>query len=331
MIKSLFLIKEKKYKKQNSYEKDLEEKARKLQLRDFPNVSIIFPSWNGKDETIACLHSLSKLNYPKKKIEIIASDNGSNDGSVQAIKQEFGRMKGWRALKLVENGKNLGAAGAYNTGIKRCEDSKYIWRLDNDVEVDKNALLELVRIGEADSKVGFVGSKIYYFDYDGRKDFLSHAGGYVDLFTGITRHYGQQQYEDGSYNIIKECDFLVGCSYLVRAEIIRRIGLLDERYFIYTEDADWCFKGRKIGYKVIYNYASIVWHKIKNRPEKRVNPFKLLHDGKNRVIFEKRFARFYHWPTFVLYSFVYKSLKSVIVDRNLGYIKGIFKGLIMPS
>ncbi len=102
----------------------------------FPFVSVVFPNRNGKDDTLECLNSLRKLEYPKNRLEIIISDNGSTDGSQKAIKELFSTMKNerWYNLKLIENKQNLGPCVARNKGIEKANKRyKYIWLMDNDI------------------------------------------------------------------------------------------------------------------------------------------------------------------------------------------------------
>ncbi|MFA7707432.1 MAG: glycosyltransferase family 2 protein [Candidatus Pacearchaeota archaeon] len=322
------------YKEQTPYEKELENALIKIKFKDkndYPFVSIVFPNWNGKKVTIECIESLERLNYPKERMEIVISDNGSSDESIEVIKKKFNKIKnqGWYSLKLIENKENLGPAKAYNLGIKNSNPNyDYIWKLDNDVELDKNALIELVKVAESNEKIGFVGSKVYYFNY-GNNDLLWHTGGYINYWFGYTTHYGKDIYDKGQYESLKIPNYLVGCSYLVKKKIIQEIGLIDERYFIYGDDTEWCLRNNSKGFLNVYAPKSKVWHKIKPKTNKMKNSFASFHLGKNLVLIERGYAKFYHWPSFFISICILKSLKEILIYRDLSFFKGIIRGFFI--
>ncbi|MFA5857126.1 MAG: glycosyltransferase family 2 protein [Candidatus Pacearchaeota archaeon] len=324
---------EKRYQEQNELEKQIENDSVNIvfkKKKDYPFVSIVFPSWNGKKVTLECIESLRKLDYPKERMEIIISDNGSTDGSIDGIKNLYKKMKRekWHSLQLIENGENVGPAIAYNRGIKKAyKKYDYIWKLDNDVELDKKALIELIKVAESNEKIGFVGSKVFYNDDGkGRRDLLWHAGAYIEFYLGLSGHYGKDKYDDGSYDKIKICKYVVGCSYIVKRKVIDKIGLIDERYFIYGDDTDWCLSGNKAGFINIYNYKSKVYHKISPVVSKMISPFAALHTGKNAILLERKFARFYQWPSFFIYVCIIKNFNISVLKKNTNYFKGIIRG-----
>ena len=150
---------------------------------NYPFVSIIFPNWNGKNDVFDCLNSLRKLDYPKDKLEIIICDNGSTDGSQEAIKQRFSTManEGWFALKLIEIKRNIGPSLARNKGTAASEENfSYIWMIDNDIVVDIKAINEMLKISEISGKIGILGSVNYDFNNPNK---MTLSGGMIDWST----------------------------------------------------------------------------------------------------------------------------------------------------
>ena len=229
-------------------------------------VAIVIVNWNGKKDTLECLASVGKLECEGIQRDVIVVDNGSRDISVSAIREKFPNTI------LIENDKNLGFAGGNNAGILYAlkEKADAVWLLNNDTIVHKNALKTLAR-GLEVNDAGIVGSKIYF--YKGR-EFHSHrykesergnvlwyAGGVIDWHNMYASHRGVDEVDHGQYEKTSETDFATGCSMMVGSEVFTRIGIFDERYYLYLEDVDLCLRAHRAGFGIIYTPGSIVWHK----------------------------------------------------------------------
>lgn len=222
-------------------------------------VAIILVNWNGKEDTLACLASLRSL-------LTIVVDNGSTDDSVSVIRKKF------PDVEVIKTGKNLGFAGGNNVGIRRALEAgvEFVWLLNNDTVADNNALAALVRSFD-DERVGIAGSKIYFeagreyhHDRYTRKDrgrVLWYAGGIIDWDNMYASHRGVDEVDRGQYDLAEETPFVTGCSMMIRKEVFDHIGLLDERFFAYLEDLDFCLRAEKAGYKLLYVPQSVIWHK----------------------------------------------------------------------
>jgi len=218
-----------------------------------PLVFIIVLNWNGRDDTLECLRSLQKLDYPN--FDTIVVDNGSTDGSENAIRTSF------PLAQFIQTGKNLGYAGGNNVGIRFAlsHGADYVWLLNNDTTVDPQALTALVETAAADPGIAFVGSKIYYYD---KPDVIWCAGGTIDLAEGgRTDHPGMGQEDRGQFESISDVGYVTGCSLLASRAAIEAIGLLPEEYFLYFEETDWNLAAQKKGYRTVMAPASHVWHK----------------------------------------------------------------------
>ena len=217
-----------------------------------PLVSIIIVNYNGRMHLARCLDSVKKMNY--KNIEVILVDNGSNDGSVEFIEKNYG----W--VKLIKNRENLGPIIARNMGIKKSK-GYLIAFLDNDTEVDKNWLKELVNSMEKD--VGVCASKVMLFD---NRKLINSAGMGCDIygfaFSRGLKARGLYEKDVGQYDKVGEVFAAYAAAMLVRKDVLKKVGYLDESFGMYYEEIDLCWRIRLAGYKILYVPKAVVYHKI---------------------------------------------------------------------
>ena len=218
----------------------------------YPKVFIIILNWNGLQETLECLESVFRLNYPNFRVIVV--DNGSTDDGGGII------GKYWPKVILILNGENRGFAGGNNVGIRCALDhgAEYMWLLNNDTVVERDALSNIVTEAEKDPGIGIAGSKIYYFGHQ-RK--IWFAGSNIDWRKGSSDHIGIGETDIGQYDDVKEVDRITGCSMLVRKNVCESVGLFDETFFLYVEEVDWCVRARRAGFKCIFVPSSVVYHK----------------------------------------------------------------------
>ena len=219
-------------------------------------VYIIVLTWNEYNDTAECLESLGKINYSNYKIILV--DNGSQDGSIQKLRKRFGKNE---KIRIIANEKNLGFAGGNNVGIKYAMDkgADAVLLINNDTIVDPNFLTELVKAEKENKQAGILGSKIYYEENPKR---IWSAGGKVSKLLTKGVHIGYNEIDNGQYSEMKKCDYLTACCFLIKKEVIKKIGVLADDYFLYYEDTDYCLRARKAGYDCLYTPASKIWHKI---------------------------------------------------------------------
>jgi hypothetical protein len=189
---------------------------------------------------------LEELDY--KEYELLVIDNHSTNDSVERLR-EFSPN-----VKIIPLQKNLGFAGGCNVGIRYAlaRGARYIWLLNNDTKVDSSALRAMVAIAENDSRVGAVGSIIYDMHHPQR--IQAWGGGRISLWFGRSSHCTKE-------TSVAEISYLTGASLLLRGEALEHVGLLDETFFMYWEDADLCLRLRKAGWKLAVATESRVWHK----------------------------------------------------------------------
>jgi GT2 family glycosyltransferase len=216
-------------------------------------VYVIVLNWNGKEDTLDCLESLRRTNYDNYKVVLV--DNGSEDDSVAAVRAKFPEVE------IVETGKNLGFAGGNNVGINHAmkAGADYVFLINNDTTVDPDYLKALVDAAEADPMVGSAGSKILYYNEPER---IWFAGGKINWLRNKGEHIGLDELDRGQYDETREVGYLTGCSLLVKREVVEKVGMLSDDYFLYYEDADYSLRIRNAGYKNLYVPASKIYHKV---------------------------------------------------------------------
>jgi len=274
----------------------------------YPLVYIIILNWNGKEDTVACLRSIEKLEYPN--FSVILVDNASSDGTAEYVKGKFPEVN------IIANSENLRFAGGNNVGIKYAmeHNADQVLLLNNDTEVATNFLPELVHAIENDKSIGIAGPKIYYYD---DKNVIWFAGGKVEFWKGWISHIGIREPDHGQYDFAREVDYITGCCMLVRREVIEKIGKLDESFFIYGEDADWCLRASKAGYKLVYVPSSIIWHKVSASSGGNLSWFKNWNKLKSQLKLMARYAKWYNWATIPVSigALTIKSFLSILIRR----------------
>lgn len=221
-------------------------------MPQYPKAAIIIVTWEKKEHVLRLLDTLNDLDYDN--YDIIVVDNASTDGTSEAVTAAY------PGVHLIVNPENLGGTGGFNTGIKHALGKgvyEYLWLLDNDVEVDKESLRELVGVLESSQEIAVAGSAMY--DLTDRDKFLE-AGYFIELTKGRFRDDKKSisDNEEGKgFNIV---DSVSSCSLCVSTEAIRDVGIWDENYFIYCDDVDWNVRFGEKGYKVASVPGSKIWH-----------------------------------------------------------------------
>lgn len=220
---------------------------------DTPSVGALIIAWNRRDDVIDCIESLVNSGYPRLAIYVV--DNASTDGTSELVASRYPQVI------IMRSETNLGFAGGNNLGMQRIIDDGMdaVFLLNDDAVVEGNAIGILTANGYSDKSVGILSPKILLHS---DPEVIWSSGGNVDPRSGITeqRQYGQK--DDLADNRVTEIDYAVGCAMLVKSEVIKQVGMLDERYFTYYEETDWCRRIRNAGYKILYIPESRVRHKV---------------------------------------------------------------------
>lgn len=207
------------------------------------DISFIIVSWNAKDYLDKCVASIKK-DIKNLQYEIIVVDNNSSDGSQELIKKTY------PDVILIEKKENLGFAKANNIGIKQSK-GKYLYLVNSDVEILDNCINNIFDYLENHNNIGMLGPKIFNPDMSIQATVRPHP----TLFSTFLDALGLikiTSYKKHNYNISKEVDILGGCFWAIRKKAINDIGVLDENFFIYGEDMDWCIRFCQSKWKVFF-------------------------------------------------------------------------------
>lgn len=220
-----------------------------------PRVFVVIVNWNGKDDVLRCLASLKRLDYPARDTRIVVVDNASQDGSGAVIRRDHPQ-----AL-LIENARNLGYAKAVNQGFAYAlgEGADYVWVMNNDVVVAVDSLTRLVQVCESDDKIGVAAPVIYSYNDPTR---IEHSGYRIDLWTGRFKKlkFGRDVFRAPDEETL-EVDSALGCSNLIRASCVKKIGAFRPIYQVYFEETDFNVRARRAGFRVLVVRRARVQHK----------------------------------------------------------------------
>ena len=285
-------------------------------------IATIILEYNNPKMTLETIRSVKKAKIPTGfQNQIVVVDNSQvPDGSLKK------QLKKFNQIKLITNQQNTGFAKGNNIGIEYAlkRGCQYFLLLNNDVEVDVNFLDHL--LAAAASGADMVVPKIYFAKgYEFHKDryrssqlgkVIWYAGGYIDWKNVYSKHIGINEVDKGQYDRLKEIEFANFCCLLINKSVLKKIGFLDEKYFLYWEDADFSLRAKLAGFKQVYQPKSIIWHENSGSSGSGSK----LHDyylTRNRLIFGYKYA-----PPRVKLALFRESVRKMITGR-LGEKKGI--------
>ncbi len=300
-----------------------------------PHVTIIILNWNREADTLECLDSLAQMNYPSFSIVVV--DNGSTDGSPEAI-ERWGRER--LPLTLIRNGENRGFVRGSNQGLRHAlsTDTDYVFLLNNDTVVEADALSLLVvaaeRSGERSGDIGMAGPKIYQH---GKRLVLDSAGTRTIPWLAQGFLIGHGEVDHGQYDNPGEMPYVTGTALLVKRAVLEEVGLMDEDYFCYFDDFDWGLKARKAGYRLLLEPRAVVRHKGSQTAGLN-SPFYVHHMVRSRILFaRKNVPLLLYLFAFLPYLFLYRYLRpaGILIFRrrwdHLGALhRGIREGFTAP-
>jgi hypothetical protein len=254
-----------------------------------PRTVAVIVNWNGKADTLECLASLRKANTTNLKTVVV--DNCSEDDSVEAIRKNFPE-----AVVLPQE-RNLRFAGGNNAGIRFAleQGADRILLLNNDTTVAPDFLSHLGRSLAAMPRGGIAAPKILYYS---SPSLIWYAGGMMSFWTGTMWHRGIRRTDGDLFNMPGDTAYASGCCFLASRSVFETIGLLDESYFMYTEDADWCLRARRAGFPVMFEPRARIWHKVSVSAGGHLSQFKLQNKFISNFRFFARYASWYHWLIF---------------------------------
>jgi GT2 family glycosyltransferase len=258
-----------------------------------PDLSIVIVNWNVCDLLRQCLDAVqqqtSSPSLPPIRLEIIVVDNASNDGSVEMIRSEF------PDVIVITNRDNLGFTAGNNQGISAAH-GRYVLLLNPDTQVLDGAFHTLIHYMDTHPGVGLVGPKLIFPDeqpQSSRRRFPTTATLFFESTwlesraprTLLERYHVRDQPDDA----VLDVDWVVGAAMMVRKETIQKVGGFDERFFMYSEELDWCRRIKAAGWRVVYQpQAQIIHHEGKS--SEQAVPARHINFQRSKI----RYTRKYH-------------------------------------
>jgi GT2 family glycosyltransferase len=259
-------------------------------------ISVILNS-NRREDTIECLSSLKMNAYPNH--QIIVLDNDSSDGSVEAIKSNHPDV---HIIQLVEN---RGYAGNNNVGIQAAinQGAAWVFVINEDTIFSQDCLSLMIQVGETDPTIGILGPMVYHHD---EPNVIQSAGGELGK-NWLGMHLGMNEDDHGQFSAPHPVEWITGCAILVRREVIEQVGMIDEKFFIYSEEKEWCIRASKAGWKLIHVPAAKVWHKGVQRNYQPKFSFTYYSTRNHFLMLSK-----HHAPLNVWLSALFQTLRTLI-------------------
>lgn len=275
-------------------------------------VSIILVNYKTLECIIECIKSIKATKF--NNLEIIVVDNDSKDNCRSMI------MKLWDDIVVIENSSNMGFSEANNIGIKHAikNSTEYILLLNGDTIVSESFFDTLLstRSNIEEDRIGIISAKILYYDNPKK---IWYNGGRINKLKGSADIYDLNLKNYESKQKVMECTFISGCCMLIPARVINDVGLLCDKYFLYYEDTDYCYKISKAGYKLIINRMAIMYHKESASTGKKSNLY-TYYNTRNRFIFANdNLTGVYKWFSF-MYTFGWLIKKIVYKEYKIKYV-----------
>jgi GT2 family glycosyltransferase len=257
-------------------------------LRDADaRVAVVIPHWGDKTPTLACLRSVARSGLRARPLLVVDNGTGAHDpDEVEAAAP---------GCELIAVPENRGFTGGSNLGIRRAlaAGAEFVLLLNNDATLDPGCLTELVRVARGAPGVAAVGAKVLSA---ANPRTLWLAWGNLTYRAALVEFVGQGDADGPEFDEVREVDWVPGCAMLLTAGALAQIGLLDERFFAYHEDVDWCTEARARGFRVLFAPAARVIHYGEGSlaPRGPANPARYL-SARNTILFARKHARPHEW------------------------------------
>ena len=287
-------------------------------------MTAVLVNYGSADDTLACVRSLEASRYAA--LHVIVIDNHSPDASGKRLARELPA-----GVEFIQSDRNLGFSGGNNLGIRRAldEGAEYILLINNDATLKPGALQILVESAPKEARLGILAGKIMIANDSGPTEDVWSAGGRWYPLKSNAYPEGMGERDQGQFERAGETEFVPGCLWFVPAGVFRRVGLLDEAFFLYGEDADYCLRLRQAGYRLVYNPLAICYHKVSRshwHDRERASPLLNYYTNRNRFLIARRWLNPVQRLVFYLYIFASRLIQAGrYLDRS--YLSGLWDGV----
>jgi GT2 family glycosyltransferase len=281
-----------------------------------PFVIALVLNWNNLPDTLECVDSVLRSDYSNLSIWVV--DNGSREDPSALLHERH------PDLQVLRNPGNFGYGGGNNAGLRRALDAgaAYVLLLNNDVVVAPDCVQDLVAALEGDCRIGMATPRVFYYD---RPSEIYWDGGVVDWESGDVPHDSRDLPVEAG---IVRSEWLNGCSLLVRAATIRDIGLLDESYFLYFEDADWSVRAARRGWTNAVVLRARAWHKVHRSTGGLANPAVRFYYFRNRYLFVAA-HRPYRGRLLWKLRYMWRMCREYVAVRHVRETRQIFLAVVV--
>lgn len=293
-----------------------------------PRLSVVIVNYNGGALLRACLQHLWPQLAPRWEVFLV--DNASTDDSLSGLEADF------PGLRLIRNAANVGYARANNQAL-RLATGRYVLLLNPDVVLAPKALATALAYLDAHPAVSILGPKVLLpdgrLDPPARRSFKTPAT-YLYKMLGLSRlfrrhpRFGRYYLSFLNDDQLVEVDAVVGAFLLIRRSIIERIGLLDERFFMYCEDEDWCWRAKQAGGRVVYHPGVVVHHRKGSSTRQR--PFRMAYHWHRSLFLYHQKNMAPRYPTVVNLAVYAGMLASLVATLALTGVRRLLGGALLP-
>lgn len=283
-----------------------------------PLISIVTLNWNQVDITCEFLESTRSFTY--KNYEILVCDMGSDVDPTDRI--NAGNYPNTRVLR---SEKNLGFSGGNNWGMRHLK-GDYIFIVNNDTEVTPSLLEDLLEPFYEDPSIGVTCPKIRFHH---NPEVIQYAGFHqMNFLTGRTTAVGTLEQDKGQHDVPGFTHGAHACAMLVKREVIEKVGMFPEKFFIYYEEWDWSSRIIRAGYKIYYQAKGLIFHKESMTMGKK-SAIKVYFHTRNRILYMRRNTNFFQFFVFISFFTFFTAPKSIVTfaaKKQFGHLKSFIKG-----
>jgi hypothetical protein len=269
-------------------------------------VSIITINYNSLEVTCELLDSIRKAGYGD--IETIVVDNASKVSPGDFLKKHYPEVK------FIQSEKNLGFAGGNNLGI-RASRGGFLFFLNNDAELTVGAIETMLALFEKNPGVGIASPKICYHNArpGSEPDVIQYVGTtHVHPLTARNRTLGERETDKGQYKVAQPTAYVHGAAMMIPREVIQKVGLMPEEFFLYYEELDWCEQIRQAGYEIWVEPNAKIYHK-ESYSVSKISALKTYYLNRNRLFFMQRNRTKAQWRMFSLFLFLFTVPKNSLL------------------
>lgn len=282
------------------------------------NVFVITINFNTEKETHEWLASMQQAVHNDYNLQIVIIDNASE---IPFVLEESEKKEN---VHVICNEENTGFTGGNNRGINYAlkHNADYVMIINNDTIVDSHLIVKLLDVLESNEKTGAVSPKIYFargnefhkdrYEKNELGKVFWYAGGFTDWKNVMSVHRGVDEVDHGQYEVVEPVTFASGCCMLLKRSVLERVGLFDDKYFLYFEDADLNERIQLAGYNIVYVPSAVVWHKNAASSGGSGNTLQDYFMTRNRMLFGMRYA-----PIKTKLSLMRESIRLLISGRPM--------------